>query len=234
MEFGSYLKTKVFDPLHLERTTASDLSNDPNIGKCYCVLENRELYPVPSPKVNREKALEEAASVKSTVNDLLRLYQDSMKACNVQIQLESTSTKDFPFKQCATLIEAHSFMEGAALRENAYSLGWVLCQLPGVLGKQGINARLQMDLPAIGGGGVSGLCLYHEGPMPGSSTNVYTFPETMTAVVVPQNEVALNDFPDWVSQLLIETFLTLLNATILFSWGELAPREYLLWCRRCT
>ena len=41
--------------------------------------------------------------------------------------------------------------------------------------------------------------------MPGSSTNVYTFPETMTAVVVLQSAVALNDCPDWVSQLLIET-----------------------------
>ena len=205
MEFGSDLKTMIFDPLHLERTRTSDLSIDPNIGKCYCVLENRELYPVPSPKVNTEKALEGAAGVKSTVNDLLRLYQDFMKTCNVQIQLELTSTKDFPFKQCATLIKAHSFMEGAALSENPYGLGWVRCQLRGVLGKQGINARLQMDLPAIGGGGVSGLCLYHEGLMPGSSTNIYTFPETMTAVVVLQSEVALNDCPDWVSQLLIET-----------------------------
>ena len=205
MEFGSYLKTKVFDPLHLVRTTTSDVSNDPNVGKCYCVLENREFYAVPSPKVNTDKALEGAAGVKSTVNDLLRLYQDFMKTCNVQIQLESTSTKDSPFKQCATLIKAHSFMDGATLRENAYGLGWVRCQLPGVLGKQGINARLQMDLPAIGAGGVSRLCLYHEGLMPGSSTNVYAFPETMIAVVVLQSAVALNDCPDWVSQLLIET-----------------------------
>lgn len=205
MEFGSYLKTKVFDPLHLERTTTSDVSNDPNIGKCYCVLENRELYPVPSPKVSTEKALEGAAGVKSTVNDLLRLYQAFMNACNVQIQLESTSTEGSPFKQCATLIKAHNSMEGATLRENAYGLGWVRCQLPGVLGKQGINARLQMDLPAIGCGGMSRLCLYHEGLMPGSSTNVYTFPETMTAIVVLQSAVALNDCPDWVSQLLIES-----------------------------
>ena len=155
MKLRSYLKTKVFDPLHLERNTTSDLSNDPNIGKCYCVLKNRELYPVPSPKVNKEKALKGAAGVKSTVNDLLRLYQDFMKTCNVQIQLESTSTKDSPFKQRAKLIQAHSFMEGTTLRENAYGLGWVRCQLPGVLGKQGINARLQMDLQAIWGGGVS-------------------------------------------------------------------------------
>ena len=199
MEFGTYLKTKIFDPLHLERTTTSDVSNDPNVGKCYCVLENRELYPVPLPKVSTEKAFEGAAGVKSTVNDFLCLYQVFMKTCNVQIQLESTSTKESLFKQCATLIKAHSFMEGTALRENAYGLGWVRCQLPGVLGKQGINARLQMDLPAIGGGGMSRLCLYHEGLMPGSSTNVYTFPETMTAIVVLQSAVALNDCPDWVS-----------------------------------
>ncbi|KAK0516009.1 hypothetical protein JMJ35_002043 [Cladonia borealis] len=204
MEFGSYLKTKIFDPLHLKRTTTSDVSNDWNIGKCYCVLENRELYPVPPPKVNTEKALEGAAGVKSTVNDLLRLYQNFMETGNDQIEQQSTSTKNSPFKQCATLIKAHSFMEGATLRENAYGLGWVRCQLPGVLGKQGINARLQME-QVTGGGGASRLCLYHEGLMPGSSTSVYTFPEEMTAVVVLQSGVALNDCSDWVSQQLIQT-----------------------------
>ena len=98
MEFGSHLETKVFDSLHLERTTTSDVSNDHNIGKCYCVLENREPYPVPSPKVNTEKALEGAAGFKSTINDLLRLYQAIMNTCNAQIQVGSTSTKASPFK----------------------------------------------------------------------------------------------------------------------------------------
>ena len=205
MEFGDYLTTKIFNSLCLQRTTTSCMSDDDNIGKCYCVLENRELCPVPPPKVTKGKALEGAAGVKSTVNDLLRLYKNFMQACNTQIQLESTSTKYSPFKQCATLIKAHNLMEGATLRENAYGLGWVRCQLPGVLGKQGVNARLQMDLPVTGAGGASRLCLYHEGLMPGSSTNVYTFPETMTAVVVLQSGVALNDCPDWISQLLIET-----------------------------
>lgn len=205
MEFGSYLKTKIFDPLLLKRTTTSDVTNESNVGKCYCVLENRELFPVPPPKVNTEKALEGFAGVKSTVNDLLRLYQVFMETCHDQIGQQSTSTENSPFKQCATLIKAHSFMEGATLRENAYGLGWVRCQLPGVLGTQGINARLQMDLPVTGGGGASRLCLYHEGLMPGSLTSVYTFPETMTAVVVLQSGVALNDCPNWVAQLLIET-----------------------------
>ena len=234
MEFGEFLKTKIFAPLNLMRTTTSDVSKNWNIGKCYCVLENRELYPVPSPEVNTKKALEGAAGVKSTVSDLLRLYEDFMRSCDDQIQQQSTSTTCSPFKQCATLIKAHSFMEGATLRENAYGLGWVRCQLSGVLGKQGINARLQMDLPVIGAGGASRLCLYHEGLMPGSSTNVYTFPETMTAVVVLQSGVALNDCPGWISQLLIEAIFDVPQKTISFSWRELAPRKCLLWCRRCT
>ena len=205
MEFGSYLKTKMFDPLRLKRTTTSDITNEFNVGKCYCVLENRELFPVAPPKVNTEKVLEGSASVKSTVNDLLRLYHNFMETCDDQIGQQSTSTINSPFKQCATLIKANSFMNGATFRENAYGLGWVRCQLPGVLGKQGTNARLQMDLPFTGGGGASRLCLYHEGLMPGSSTSVYTFPETITAVVVLQSGVALNDCPDWVAQQLIET-----------------------------
>ncbi|KAL8823980.1 MAG: hypothetical protein Q9191_005398, partial [Dirinaria sp. TL-2023a] len=205
MEFGCYLRTKIFDPLHLERTTTDDVSNDDNFGVSYCVLEDRELYPVPPPKVKSETALEGAAGVKSTVNDLLHLYQVFMETCNTQIQLQSTCTDGSPFKQCPTLIKAHNSMEGSTLREHAYGLGWVRCQLPGVLGKLGINGRLQMDLPTVGVGGTSRLRLYHEGLMPGSTTNVYTFPERMTAIVVLQSAVALNDCPDWISQLLVET-----------------------------
>ena len=213
------MRTETFDPLRLKRTTTSAITNEFNVGKCYCVLENRELFLVPPPKVNTAKVFEGSASVESTVNDLLRLYHNFIETCDEQIGQQSTSTKISPFKQCAKLIKAHSYMEGATLRENAYGLGWVRCQLPGVLDKQGINARLQMDLPFTGGGGASRLCLYHGGLMPGSSTSVYTFPETMTAVVVPQSGVALNDCPDWVAQQLIDSIF---NVPELNGFVELA------------
>ena len=218
-EFGIFLKNRIFDPLDLERTTTDNVSTDANTGRCYCVLENQSLCRVPGPKVGTGSLLEGAAGVKSTINDLLHLYRAFLEAVNDQIQHGSTSTKGSPFKQCTTLIKGHSFFDGASLRENAYGLGWIRCQLPGVVGKQGINARLRMDLPVIGKEAPSRFCLYHEGLMPGSSSNVYAFPETMTIVVVLQSTTSLNDCSDWIAQLLIETIFNFPKRN---DWLELA------------
>lgn len=219
LKFGAFLKNRIFDPLGLERTTTDNVSADANAGRCYCVLENRSLCRVPGPRVGTGSLLEGAAGVKSTVNDLLHLYRGFFEAVNDQTQRGSASTKGSPFKQCTALIRGHSFLDGASLRENAYGLGWIRCQLPGVVGKQGINARLRMDLPVIGQGAPSRFCLYHEGLMPGSSTNVYAFPETMTIIVVLQNGNSLNDCPDWIAQLLIETVFNFPKGN---DWLELA------------
>ena len=204
-EFGTLLRHKILDQLHLKRTTTDDISSDSNVGKCYCVLEDYSLCRVPGPRVGTGSLLEGAAGIKSTINDLLHLYQAFLEAVKDQLTQDSTSTKGSPFKQCPTLIRGHSFLDGASLRENSYGLGWIRSQLPGVVGTQGINARLQMKLPVIGKGGPSRFCLYHEGLMPGSSSNVYAFPETMTVIVVLQSANSLNDCPDWVAQVLIET-----------------------------
>lgn len=219
LEFGAFLKCRIFDPLGLERTTTDNVSTDANTGRSYCVLEDQSLYRVPGPRVGTGSLLEGAAGVKSTINDLLRLYRAFFEAVNDQLQQGSTFTKGSPFKQCTTLIRAHSFLDGMSLKENAYGLGWIRCQFPGVVGKQGINARLQMDLPVIGKGAPSHFCLYHEGLMPGSSSNVYAFPETMTVIVVLQSANSLNDCPDWIAQLLTETVFDLPERN---DWLELA------------
>ena len=49
--------------------------------------------------------------------------------------------KDSLFKHCATLIKGHSFMGENTLTEYTYGLGWVRCQLPGLLG----NMKLMLD-----------------------------------------------------------------------------------------
>ena len=159
LEFGAFLKYRIFDQLDLVRTTTDDISNDENAARCYCVLKDHSLCRIPGPRVGTGSLLQGAAGVKSTVDDLLNLYRAYFEAVNDQIQHGSTVTEGSPFKQCTTLIRGHSFLDGACLRENAYGLGWIRCQLPGVVGKQGINARLQMDLPVVGKGAPSRFCL---------------------------------------------------------------------------
>ena len=52
--YGVWLLPEVQD--HLERTTTMDVSNDPNFGKCHCVLENMEFYSVSPPRVSERES----------------------------------------------------------------------------------------------------------------------------------------------------------------------------------
>ncbi|KAI9795225.1 MAG: hypothetical protein M1833_007307 [Piccolia ochrophora] len=167
----------------MSRTTTGELTDDDNVGKSHSVFDHHSRFPVTGLKVGTGTLLEGAAGVKSTVNDLLHFYKCFFNTCNTQTQEASTSSKGSPFKQCPELVRGHSFLGGPYLREQTDGLGWVRCQLLGPLGRQGINANLDADLPVVGEGAPSRLCLYHQGLMPGSSTIVYGFPETTTLLV---------------------------------------------------
>ena len=168
----------------------------------YFVLDDGSFHAITRPEVVKGTLLEGAAGVKSTVNDLLYLYLRFMLASNVQEKTNTTSSKLSRFRQCPTLVKAHNFLdESGSPNADTYGLGLVRCRLPGVLGRMGINAKLQMDLPRLGSEASSLHCLYHEGTIPGSLSNVYLFPETTAAIVTLQIGVSLNDTPSWISQL---------------------------------
>ncbi|KAI9871974.1 MAG: hypothetical protein M1830_002207 [Pleopsidium flavum] len=201
--YGDFLKEKVFDPLEMHRTTKRSKGDD-NVPKSHPVLDDRSPYHIPRPQIGEGTLLECAAGVKTTVNDLPRLYQGFLRATKSQFASDSTSTPGFPLKHCTTLFGGHNRLPGAYIKEQSYGFGWVRSQRAGPLRRLGVNPSVVDTMPTVCLGSRSRLCFYHQGNMPGSSTLIYSFPKTETAIIVLQNSLALNDFADWVGQAIVE------------------------------
>ena len=204
-DLGKFLKDRIFDPLRLNRTSTDAPGGDDNYAKSYVVLDDRTPFRIPEPKIGTGTLLEGAAGVKSTVNDLLHLYKAFLHSLDDQFKDASDSTPNTPFRESQMLVRGHNFLGGPYLLEQSYGLGWVRCQLPGPLGRMGTNTKFVRHAPVVGLDAPSRFCLYHQGSMPGTSTIVYAFPETSSFIVILTNTAALNDSPDWIGQLLVET-----------------------------
>ncbi|KAK0732537.1 hypothetical protein B0T21DRAFT_412710 [Apiosordaria backusii] len=74
-------------------------------------------------------------------------------------------------------------------------------------------------MPIIGTSEHPRIALYHHGMLIGFNNAVYLFPETETAVLLLSNSVAINDGPDWIGHLIIQT---LFNDTIQHDYLALA------------
>jgi hypothetical protein len=78
-------------------------------------------------------------------------------------------------------------------------------------------------MPVIGTPEHPRLVLYHHGKLVGFNNAIYLFPETDTAVLLLSNAVAINDGPDWIGHLIIQT---LFNYTIKHDYVALARETY--------
>ncbi len=159
-----------------------------------------------------------AGGIQSTVNDLLKFYGILMKSANDQYQLGDTSTPGSPLKQLTRILSSN-IRTAPSLREQSYAMGWARVQLPGVLCDTSRNQATMARMPVIGTPEHPRLALYHHGMLVGFNNAVYLFPETETAVLLLSNAVAINDGPDWIGHLIIQT---LFNDTIKHDYVALA------------
>ena len=145
-----------------------------------------------------------AGGARSCVNDLLRLYLAFLRSYNHQLRTGASSTPDSPLKHVPTLMSAHAILPGPTLYETTYALGWARSELPGPMGVTGLNPNLVDEMPIVGRGSPSRLCIHHQGSLAGTLTAVNLFSETDSAIVVLTNALALNDCADWIGQSLVE------------------------------
>ncbi|KAJ5728692.1 beta-lactamase/transpeptidase-like protein [Penicillium malachiteum] len=136
---------------------------------------------------------EAAAGAYSNVEDMLN-YSKAL--------LEPYSSDHAP-DELNVLLSGHIPVLGPSFRERSYAMGWIRTQLPGVLGVMGENIGILgsvEELPLLGKGSPSMICLYHQGSTAGYYSNIALFPETKSAIVVLANSISLTDFPDTISQ----------------------------------
>ncbi|KAI1323170.1 beta-lactamase/transpeptidase-like protein [Xylariaceae sp. FL0255] len=205
-ELGQVFKERFFEPLNLKNTKMYDSVRSDNWASSYGVLSDRSNVRIPEGSIGVGVFTEGGSGICSTIDDMLPLYAAYLAALKHQFAPGSQSTKDNPFVQCKTIFKGHTFLYPDAnelLLEQTYACGWVRCQLPGPLGGIGLNSS-QTTMPVVLEGGESHLCIYHQGMMSGSVSNISLIPDTETIVAVMANSSHLGDAADWISQMIIE------------------------------
>ena len=145
-----------------------------------------------------------AGGIQSSVKDLLRHYTTLVKSPNDQQETGRTATPGSPLKQLLP-ITSTNIRTAFNLREQSYAMGWARAQLPGRLYDTSRNQVTMPGMPVIGDPEHPRLALYHHGMLVGFNSAVYMFPETETVVLLLSNALAINDGPDWICHLIIQT-----------------------------
>lgn len=196
----NYLQGTLFKPLGLKDTTFAAPDEKRRVSS-YISLSDGMPHPVPPPPLHAGKVLAGAGAVKSTLNDLLKLYDHWLKAATTPDE----DGKKSPIRKAQDLWTPRtSISEGTD-----YAFGWVLTELPGQVGRIGTNAfECPSGLPTIAKG-VKGhpRVIYHNGSMSGALSAVYILPDSQTVYVALCNTLTLGDASDWVAQYLTEIIL---------------------------
>ncbi|KAJ5679787.1 hypothetical protein N7462_008031 [Penicillium macrosclerotiorum] len=201
LSLEDFMQQTFFKPLGLTRTTFAVPSED-NYASCHITLSDETPFEVSRPRIGSGTVMAGAAGLKSSLADLLRLYDALLTALEDQRKTGLTSTPDNPFKQVSMAFTPHG-KKGAT----EYGLGWFMVNLPAEIGWIGINDGRVAQNPTIARGVDPTPVAYHNGSMPGILASVHLIPQTHTAVVICGNTLSLADIPDYAGGLILETLL---------------------------
>ncbi|KAM7193257.1 Beta-lactamase/transpeptidase-like protein [Rhypophila sp. PSN 637] len=177
-QYSKSLSDKIFKPL--------GMSPD-NVAKGNMTFDNASPCPVPRPHMAEGTRMNPAGGIQSTVNDLLIYYSALVRSLKDQQETGKTSTPRSPLKQVLQVLSSN-IRTALNIREQSYAMG----------------PRFQ-KMPMIGNPEQPCLALYHHGMLVGFNNAVYIFPETETVALLLSNAVAINDGPDWIGHLIIQT-----------------------------
>jgi len=193
--------------LGMKRTTFG-IPRDENYARSHLTLINGTSFEIPPPVLNDGQLIGTAGCCKSSVHDLLIYYDALLRTASSQAKAHSSVTSGSPFHRVSDMWKGY-----IPITDNVqYGLGWVVAELPSKGGLVGMNAYNgycgYQGMPEIGKGIASRQrIIYHNGAMNGALSVVYLLPDSDAAIVVLSNSLDLCDTPDWVGQLLVETFL---------------------------
>ncbi|KAI0106479.1 beta-lactamase/transpeptidase-like protein [Nemania sp. FL0031] len=200
------LHDRIFKVLNMTRTSTEWNNPGGNNAKSYTVLDDLSAFEVPPPALEKGQIMEAAGGVKSSLSDLICLYQEMLKALAPNPHPDDGQSRKNVFEDCIHIFAPCNNLPGWSLREQSYGAGWCRAELPGQLGRISQNASLGPQ-PVVGKGRPSRLVIYHHGSMCGSQTVVNLLPETQSAVIALQNSLGPVDAADFAAELLVERLL---------------------------
>lgn len=208
ISWGQFLKKKIFDPLHLQRTTTVRNPEVDNVAEGHMALSDSHcIQNKERPHVSDGQLTCGANGVQSSVSDLLVMYQAFLAANAEQSPSVTAAEHGNPFKQVHMLLAPHIALSDEPLSKQSYGLGWVRTVLPGSLGATGINGMHISAMPVVGRGSKPKLVYHHNGSLAAFLSSVILIPDTNSAIVVLTNSLANNDCADWIGQLILETLI---------------------------
>ncbi|MCJ1460972.1 hypothetical protein MMC28_011354 [Mycoblastus sanguinarius] len=205
---GQYVKEKILDPLDMRETSFMHPEGE-NRASYYIIENDGTPYSLAYTDLSDGTGFSGANAARSSIKDLLSMYQSLLFAYKHQLKEDSDSTKGSPFKQVRTILSPHIGVGGSKIEDTAYCFGLYRTRLPNNLGVSSMNNSLlgPKRMPRIGSSS-PGLEIYHHaGNMPGFSGSTFLIPSSESAVVVLTNSLAFVDPTDFVGQLAISLLL---------------------------
>ncbi|KAK3687877.1 beta-lactamase/transpeptidase-like protein [Podospora appendiculata] len=196
--YHQYVREAVIDPLGLTSTSTRPVRDSgSDFAEAYAALDDGSFQHLPQRLPFKDSLFEASGGMYSTVNDMLK-YANAVLQAN-------EDPKSSPLKNIKMLLSNQVPLDNPSHLYRFYGMGWVLTQLPGVVGLQGDNAELFAwdELPILGFGSPPRMAFYHQGAAFGYYSSIFLFPETRSAVVVLTNSIPLNDAADWIAQVYV-------------------------------
>jgi CubicO group peptidase (beta-lactamase class C family) len=204
---GTYIKERILDPMNMHRTTLGKPEGE-NISPGHAIRNNGTPCKIDFANMDDGTGLAGGFAAKTSVKDLLFMYQGLLRAKKDQTQTSLSSTPGSPFKHTRTIFSPHIGVAAFNVEDVAYCLGLYRTRLPGTLGVASINNVLlgPKKIPSLSGS--PGLELYHHtGNIPGFLASAFLIPSTESAVVVLTNSLPFMDPTDFVGQLIVSTLI---------------------------
>ena len=207
MTVGTYIKDKILDPLSMRRTTL-EKPDDDNVAVGHAVRNDGTPCEIDFPDTDDGVGFAGAFACKSSVKDLLHLYQGLLRAKEDQAKTKLNRTHGLPFMHTNTIFSPHIGI-GPDDEKLTYCLGLYRTQFPIPLSVVSTNnLLLGPSSLLVTGKSLPGLEIYHHrGNMPGFLSSICLVPLTQSGVVVLTNALPFMDPTHLVGQLILSVLL---------------------------
>ena len=206
--FGTYVGKKFLVPLGMSRTTFMRPVGD-KIATPHAIDNDMKPVRVRHLNMTDDTGFAGGYAARTTVKDLLILYQSLLLALAHESRYEGRPTNDTPFRNVKRIFSPCIGVGKATMEDVAYCLRFYRTPLPNSLSTSSVNSLLlgSHQMPRIGMNSTGLEVFHHAGNVPGYFSSAFLIPSTMTAVVVLTNALSFVDPTDLMGQLPISQIL---------------------------